>query len=231
MIGQLAGASVIVVDDDDALRSVVERALQSESCHVRAFAGGAEALAAMERAPADLLLTDLGLPGMDGLALIEQTRAIDPALAVLIMTGWETVNSAVAAADLGVDGYLRKPFTLQRLGHSARRALGRRQMEQRLRSLEAERAADAARIEALRVIGRSLPHELHQPLSCIMGYAALLEEGDVTPDEMQTYAQEIVSAADRLAELVRKLEVAHTYATTTAFGAGHVLLDVNKSST
>lgn len=229
MEGRLADAAVVVVEDDAALRAVVERALAAESCRVLAFAGGPEALAAIGRAAPDLLLTDLGLPGMDGLALIEQARALDPALAVLVMTGWETANSAIAAADLGVDGYLRKPFTLQRLAASARRALGRRQMEQRLRALEAERAADAARSEALRVIGRSLPHELHQPLSCIMGYAALLEEGDVSAEEMQTYAQEIVAASERLADLVRKLETAHTYATKD-LGAGNVVLDVQKTS-
>lgn len=229
MEGQLQDTSVVVVEDDAALRMVVERALDAEGCRVRAFGSAPEVLSALADEPADLLLADLGLPDMDGLTLIERARELDPAMPVLIMTGWETAKSAIAAADLGVDGYLRKPFTLRRLAAAARRAVGRRQLERRLRALEAARAASAARLEALQVIGRSLPHELHQPLSCIMGYAALMVEEDADPEDLRTYAAEIMGASERLAELVRKLEAAHTYAV-KEIGPGNTLLDLNRAS-
>jgi CheY-like chemotaxis protein len=227
--GRLQGTTVVVVEDDDALRSVVERSLLAEDCTVRTFGTPVDALGFLSSGHADLLLADLGLPEMDGLTLIKRAREVAPALSVLVMTGWETAQSAIAAADLGVDGYLCKPFALKRLIEAARRAVGRQQLEQRLRILEAEQAANAARIEALQIVGRSLPHELHQPLSCIMGYAALLTEDGLAVADVHEYATEIVEAAERLSELVRKLEAAHTYAV-KEYGAGNVVLDLTKAS-
>jgi len=101
-------------------------------------------------------------------------------------------------------------------------------LERRFRALEAEQAAQAARLEALHVIGRSLPHELHQPLSCIMGYAALLAEESASAEDMRGYAAEIVTAADRLAEIVRRFEGAQTYAI-KEYGPGNVVLDLEKT--
>lgn len=228
MDGQLADVRVVIVEDDDALRSVVQRALAAERCSITAFASPLDALDDLRRDPAGLLLADLGLPEMDGLTLIQQARELDPAVPVLVMTGWETAQSAIAAAELGVDGYLSKPFSLRRLIEAARRAVRRRQMEQRLRALEAERAATAARLEALQVVGRTLPHELHQPLSCLMGYAALLGEDPVNLNDARNYAHEIVQAAERLAYLVRKFEAAHVYAV-KEYGPGNVLLDLERT--
>lgn len=229
MDGQLQDATVVIVEDDGGLRTVVQRALRAEGCRAHAFGGPNEALAFLAGAPADLLLADLGLPEIDGLTLIRRARDTSPALPVVVMTGWETAQSAIAAADLGVDGYLSKPFTLERLTEAARRAVGRRQLERRLRALEAAQAANAARLDALHVIGRSLPHEIHQPLSCVMGYAALLTEDGISAADVRDYAAEIVVAAERLTEIVRRLEAAHTYAI-KEYGQGNVLLDLEKSS-
>jgi|GEM_PF-834756 CheY-like chemotaxis protein len=228
MDGRLQDATVVIVEDDGALRSVVQRALLAEGCITHAFGGPTEALAFLAASPADLLLTDLGLPEIDGLTLIQRAREAQPSLAVVVMTGWETAQSAIAAADLGVDGYLSKPFNLIRLAEGVRRAVGRQQLERRFRALEAEQAAQAARLEALHVIGRSLPHELHQPLSCIMGYAALLAEESASAEDMRGYAAEIVTAADRLAEIVRRFEGAQTYAI-KEYGPGNVVLDLEKT--
>jgi CheY-like chemotaxis protein len=227
--GQLGDTTVVIVEDDEALRSVVQRALQAEGCAVHAFGHPKPALAFLKNSPADLLIADLGLPEFDGLTLIQHGRAIQPNLPVVVMTGWETAQAAIAAADLGVDGYLSKPFSLKRLADTARRAVGRQQLERRLRELEAEQAASAARLEALHIIGRSLPHELHQPLSCIMGYAALLAEGGVTAENMRDYATEIVAASARLSDIVRQLEAANTYAV-KEFGTGNLLLDLERTT-
>jgi nitrogen-specific signal transduction histidine kinase len=107
--------------------------------------------------------------------------------------------------------------------------VGRQQLERRYRALEAGQAANAARQEALRIIGRSLSHELHQPLSCVMGYASLLAEDGVSAEDMRDYAAEIVTAAERLAADIRRLEAMHTYAI-KEYGTGNLLIDLEKSS-
>lgn len=228
MDGQLRGTTVVIVEDDAGLRSVVQRALQAEGCCTHAYDSPSDALELLAHSPTDLLLADLGLPEIDGLTLIQRAREAQPSLPVVVMTGWETAQSAIAAADLGVDGYLSKPFTLKRLTDAARRAIGRQQLERRYRMLEAEQAANTARLDALHVIGRSLPHEIHQPLSCVMGYAALLAEDGLSAEDVREYATEIVVAAERLSEIVRRLEAAHIYAV-KEYGPGNVLLDLERT--
>ncbi|HEY8746166.1 MAG TPA: response regulator, partial [Chloroflexota bacterium] len=82
--------AVVVAEDHDALRDVIVRLLTADGYRVSAHADGVDALAALADTPADLLVTDLGLPGLDGLALIEQARQRDPTLAVVVITSSDT---------------------------------------------------------------------------------------------------------------------------------------------
>ena len=74
--------------------------------------------------PYDLLIADLKRPGMDGMALIREARRYKPDLAVIIITGFSTESSAIEALNLGVAGYLTKPFRVQQVLKKAAEALG-----------------------------------------------------------------------------------------------------------
>ncbi len=104
--------SAWIVDDDESIRWVLERALKSADIDVTTFPGGAELLDAIEENTPDVLLTDIRMPGISGLDLLDRVRAIKPDLPIIIMTAHSDLDSAVSAYRGGAFEYLPKPFDL-----------------------------------------------------------------------------------------------------------------------
>ena len=123
-------AAVLVVEDDRSIRRMLERTLAAEGYDVAGVSDGGGALAAIERAAPDLLVLDLGLPGLDGVAVCCRLRDKGLALPILMLTARDGLDDRVAGLDAGADDYLVKPFAPEEL--SARvRALLRRGEEPR----------------------------------------------------------------------------------------------------
>ena len=120
--------AVLVVDDDAPIRRMLERTLTAEGFSVTAAPDGGAALAAIERAIPDLLVLDIGLPGMDGLAVCRRLRGKGLAVPILLLTARETVSDRVEGLEAGADDYLIKPFASEELVARAR-ALLRRALE------------------------------------------------------------------------------------------------------
>jgi DNA-binding NtrC family response regulator len=106
---------IIVIDDDEANRRSTEMALRRDGYGVVACAGGEEGLEVLRARGADLLVTDLRMPGLNGLEVLRRARAIDPGIGVLVITGFGSVESAVDAMKQGADDYLQKPVNLVEL--------------------------------------------------------------------------------------------------------------------
>ena len=115
--------TVLVVDDDESVREMLSASLSAAAYEVVTAADGSTALAALQRTPCDLLMADLKMPGMDGLTLIREARKRSPALPVVIVTGLPSEASAIEAIDIGVSGYLTKPFVVSKLLDVVARAL------------------------------------------------------------------------------------------------------------
>lgn len=113
---------VWVVDDDRSIRWVLEKALQKTAIDVRFFPDAAGFLNALEQDRPDAVLTDVRMPGMDGLALLERLQAESPDLPVIIMTAHSDLESAVSAYHGGAFEYLPKPFDLDEAVDLIRRA-------------------------------------------------------------------------------------------------------------
>jgi excisionase family DNA binding protein len=115
---------ILVVDDEQAVRDLLAKTLTMADYDVDTSGDGQSALDRMRAAGYDLLITDLKMPGMDGLSVIREARKISPDLPVIVITGYSTEASAIEAINLGVAGYLTKPFRLPRILAAAARALG-----------------------------------------------------------------------------------------------------------
>jgi excisionase family DNA binding protein len=115
---------VLVADDEASIRDVLTRTLQLAEYDVHAVADGGAALDRLRFERYDLLVADLRMPGMDGLSLIREARRLDTALKVLIITGYSNEASAIEAINLGVSGYLTKPFRVPQVLAAVARALG-----------------------------------------------------------------------------------------------------------
>jgi excisionase family DNA binding protein len=115
---------ILVVDDEAGIRDLLAKTLAIAEYDVDLAPGGREALERLHREQYDLLITDLWMPGVDGLTLIREARRFMPQLPIIIITGYSTEASAIEAINLGVNGYLRKPFRVPKVLSVAAKALG-----------------------------------------------------------------------------------------------------------
>src|SRR4051812_26454113 len=104
------GARILVVEDDEAIAAGLERVLVGQGYEVTRVGHGRQALAAA--AEAQLVVLDLGLPDVDGIAVCRTLRSAQPALAILILSARDQEIDIVAGLDAGADDYLVKPFRL-----------------------------------------------------------------------------------------------------------------------
>jgi two-component system nitrogen regulation response regulator GlnG len=118
--------SVWVVDDDESIRWVLEKSLVREHIQVKTYQGAAELLDALQDSAPDVLISDIRMPGVDGLTLMERVRAAHPRLPVIIMTAHSDLDAAVAAYKGGAFEYLPKPFDVDGVADLVRRAARKR---------------------------------------------------------------------------------------------------------
>ena len=221
----VSAAQLLVVDDQLSHLKALCDILSQHGFDANGCATGEAALALLRKGHFDVLLTDLVMPGIDGLALIEAARALDPHIACIIMTGEGTVDTAVKAMKIGVMDYVVKPFKAATLLPILERAIESRRLRVQNLKLEAalrERVEelgflntvlDAARKEAERANQEkssflsSMSHELRTPLNSILGFAQILAS-DKFPKghgDSQRFAQNIVQSGRHLLSLVNEI--------------------------
>jgi len=115
---------ILVVDDEASIRDLLSKTLALAEYDVDVAPDGRSALERMRLYPYDLLIADLKMPGMDGLTVIREAKRYKSDLPVIIITGFSTESSAIEAVNLGVAGYLTKPFRVPQVLAAAAKALG-----------------------------------------------------------------------------------------------------------
>jgi two-component system nitrogen regulation response regulator GlnG len=138
--------AVWVVDDDQSIRWVLERALQRDGFEVRAFGSAKDCLSALETDAPKVLVSDIRMPGQSGLELLQQVKARRPGMPVIIMTAFSDLDSAVSSFQGGAFEYLPKPFDLPHAIELIRRAV-----------IESDReaAADEGVLDAPEMLGQA----------------------------------------------------------------------------
>ncbi|MCO5734823.1 sigma-54 dependent transcriptional regulator [Rhizobium sp. SSA_523] len=118
--------SVFLIDDDPALLRATVQTLELADCAVSAFSSAAEALAALDASFDGVIVSDVRMPGMDGLDLLTRLRDIDPELPIVLVTGHGDIHMAVKAMQDGAYDFITKPFSGERLVQCIRRAAEKR---------------------------------------------------------------------------------------------------------
>jgi excisionase family DNA binding protein len=115
---------VLIVDDEPGVRDLLSKSLTLAEYDVDVASDGRGALDRIRTHPYDLLIADLKMPGLDGLSVIREVKRFKTDLPVIIITGHSSESSAIEAVNLGVAGYLTKPFRVPQVLAAAAKALG-----------------------------------------------------------------------------------------------------------
>jgi len=191
-------AKVLVVDDEEWMRDACGQILQPEGFEVMVAANGPTGLELARRFPPDLILADLKMPGMDGLAFLRSVKAFDPEAVVIVITGYATLEVAVEAMKAGAYEFLAKPFKPADL-----RGVVRRGIEHRSAALRASELlhGDAPASELHLAM---LAHRFKAPLAALRqcvgvvlhGYA-----GDISP-RARSMIELVAQRADQMMRFV-----------------------------
>jgi DNA-binding response OmpR family regulator len=119
---------ILVVDDEPAIVTVIRERLEREGLAVRAVASGEEALAAIEARPADLVVLDIMLPGIDGFEVLRRLRNAGHTVPVIVLTARDEDIDKIVGLEMGADDYLVKPFNPRELSARIRAVLRRQSM-------------------------------------------------------------------------------------------------------
>src|SRR6185295_16476977 len=125
----MSSATILIVDDEAGVRSSLGGVLRDEGYAVDAVDSGEAALERTASRDYDVILLDIWLPGMDGLATLEQLRARRVAAEIIMISGHASVEAAVRATKLGAFDFIEKPLALEKTVLAVRNALRQRQLE------------------------------------------------------------------------------------------------------
>jgi DNA-binding NtrC family response regulator len=127
--------AVLVIDDEEIMREILETLLSREGYEVRLASSGAEGLEFARALPFDAAIVDIMMPGLDGIATLDELKRIDEDLAVIIITAYASVESAISAMKAGAFDYVTKPFKNDEVLVVLRNAMERRRLVTENRSL------------------------------------------------------------------------------------------------
>ncbi|MCE5273557.1 MAG: response regulator [Syntrophaceae bacterium] len=196
------GKKVLVVDDEEIIRYSLKNILTAHGFEVDAVVSAEDALASLYGRSYHLVLTDLMLEGMGGLELVENIKVISPRTLVIVITGYGSLKTAVAALRLGVYDYILKPCDESELIIRVRRAL-----EMQTYGMEQKRLQELSAIAKTAV---TLSDRINTPLNIILGNIEMLQltpelenlsKTQETLQVMETQIFRIKKVMDRLARL------------------------------
>jgi len=208
-------AQVLVIDDDAGMRSTLFDILEETGYEVRGYGKGGEALDWLKRNPFDVVIVDIKLPDMDGMKLLEQIKLINPESAVVIITGYASVESAVEAMKEGAYAYTIKPFNIDELRTIVKKAVRSIRLAQEnkrlIDDLQRSNIELAKANHRLKELDRmkseflaNMSHELRTPLNSVIGFSELIIDGiagDINQKQIR-YLSNIRASGKTLLQLI-----------------------------
>jgi signal transduction histidine kinase len=157
---------ILIIEDDPGLRKTLADILKFKGYEILAARDGAEGLALMQTSTVDLALIDLGLPDISGLDVLSLIKSNHPDIAVIILTGNATLESAIEATNRGAFSYIEKPYEIEQLMLQIKRAIEKQQMNREQEKLQI-RLLQAQKLESVGQLAAGIAHEINSPAQFI----------------------------------------------------------------
>ena len=198
--------SILVIDDEPGVRALMAEYLADQGYVVRAEGSGEAGLAAFQREACDLVLTDLRMPGLDGLEVVRRVKGVSPRTEVIVITGYATIQDGVDAMRCGAYDFLLKPVRIPQLDAVLNRCC---EWIRHRRSHAELEAVNRELLELNRMKQRFLAvtdHELRTPVTVLDGMLQLLvrQSGEL-PEGVRSRLISLRQVSQRLSSLVRDI--------------------------
>lgn len=209
-----ATLDVLVVDDEPKICQILEQILSARGCAVRVAHDGLEGLAQFQKQPANVVITDIKMPKLNGLELLRELKHLDPLLNVVVITAYPSIEGAVDAMKYGACDFLTKPFDIAQVQAILYRCQQRISLARQLR----QQGEGLLKIEELnRRLAElndmksqflaALSHEINTPLCLMSEWMYLLDDKTLGPlsTDQQHAVDVLIRAYDRLHRLLQQL--------------------------
>ncbi len=188
---------VLVVDDEATVRKTVEKILKREGFDVEGAVDGYDALSKAKEKEFDLVITDINMPGMNGIDTIKGLKDINSNLKIIIMTGMESNSNLIEAIRLGVNDYIYKPFEMDEFIHIIRKSVELIKLECENKRLEEENLKNY-KMAAIGDMTNSIVHDMKNSMTVIVGFARLLKKEEIAKDKIGEFSEIILRQSDQV---------------------------------
>lgn len=199
--------NVMLVDDEPAILHELGEFLRGLNHTVMTARNGEEAIARLDRDPVEVIISDVRMPVLSGTGLLQYVSQRFPSVVVILMTGYQDLDSAVAAVRYGAYDFIRKPFKLAEIRIRLDNIAEKKRLEQRLKEEETRRRR-AERLHSLGILAAGIMHEINNPNTAIIGNAQMLKEkylARLAQDDLRPLIEETTGLS-----LVRALKLAES---------------------
>ncbi len=195
---------VLVIDDEENICKSCAAVLADEGYMVATFTKPAEGLKLLRQEDIDLVLLDLKMPEADGIEVLKELRARYRETLVVVITGYATVETAVASLKLGAFDYVSKPFTPDELALAVKRAFEHKRMVANYRKMNEERLMRSEKLASIGRLAAGIAHEINNPLTSVLTFSSLLLKKTEREDQKEKL-DIIVKETTRCRRIVKDL--------------------------
>ncbi len=167
--------NILVVDDDETVGNLVVKLLEMAGHYAFFCPDGESALENLDKGGVDLLITDLRMPGMDGLELIDASRKIDKDLDIIVITGYGTMEIFIEAIRAGAIDFVVKPIENEQLLNSVNRALEKKELSESLLA-RTQQLVQSEKMATVGILSAGIAHEINNPNTFIRTNLQLMRE-------------------------------------------------------
>ena len=195
---------VLVIDDEENICKSCAEVLQDDGYAVTTFTKPSDALKYLHDEDIDLILLDLKMPEADGIEVLKQLRAHHRETLVVVITGYASVETAVASLKLGAFDYVSKPFTPDELSLAAKRAFEHKRLVADYRKMNEQRLMRSEKLASIGRLAAGIAHEINNPLTSVLTFSSLLLRKAEIEDQKEKL-EIIVKETTRCRQIVRDL--------------------------